>query len=76
MDFEFIVCDSAGGYRNRGADGSILPMKRSSRLTEVSSVLVTPVRILGILASEISSRENGEEPIKEHLLLTRYNRAA
>lgn len=30
-------------------------------------------RILGILASKSRRAENGEDPIKEHLLLTRYN---
>src|SRR5690606_14565692 len=31
-------------------------------------------RMLGLLASKSRRAENGEEPIKEHLLLTRYNR--
>ena len=39
---------------------------------EVSSVRDSD-RILGILASKSRRAENGEEPIKEHLLLTRYN---
>ena len=39
---------------------------------EVSSVRDSD-RILGILASKSRRAENGQEPIKEHLLLTRYN---
>ncbi len=39
---------------------------------EVSSVRDSD-RILGILASKSRRAENGEEPIKEYLLLTRYN---
>jgi septum site-determining protein MinD len=39
---------------------------------EVSSVRDSD-RMLGLLASKSRRAENGEEPIKEHLLLTRYN---
>lgn len=39
---------------------------------EVSSVRDSD-RILGILSSKSRRAENGQEPIKEHLLLTRYN---
>ncbi len=42
------------------------------RHPEVSSVRDSD-RILGILASKSRRAENGDEPIKEHLLLTRYN---
>lgn len=76
MDFEFIVCDSPAGIETGAlmalyfADEAIITTN-----PEVSSVRDSD-RILGILASKSRRAENGEEPIKEHLLLTRYNRAA
>ncbi|EEX4440560.1 septum site-determining protein MinD [Escherichia coli] len=73
MDFEFIVCDSPAGIETGAlmalyfADEAIITTN-----PEVSSVRDSD-RILGILASKSCRAENGEEPIKEHLLLTRYN---
>lgn len=73
MDFEFIVCDSPAGIETGAlmalyfADEAIITTNQ-----EVSSVRDSD-RILGILASKSRRAENGEEPIKEHLLLTRYN---
>ena len=73
MDFEFIVCDSPAGIETGAlmalyfADEAIITTN-----PEVSSVRVSD-RILGILAPKSRRAENGEEPIKEHLLLTRYN---
>ena len=73
MDFEFIVCDSPAGIETGAlmalyfADEAIITTN-----PEVSSVRDSD-RILGILASKSRRAENGEESIKEHLLLTRYN---
>ncbi|EIH2178715.1 septum site-determining protein MinD [Escherichia coli] len=73
MDFEFIVCDSPAGIETGAlmalyfADEAIITTN-----PEVSSVRDSD-RFLGILASKSRRAENGEEPIKEHLLLTRYN---
>lgn len=73
MDFELIVCDSPAGIETGAlmalyfADEAIITTN-----PEVSSVRDSD-RILGILASKSRRAENGEEPIKEHLLLTRYN---
>ncbi|MBC1077087.1 septum site-determining protein MinD [Escherichia coli] len=73
MDFEFIVCDSPAGIETGAlmalyfADEAIITTN-----PEVSSVRDSD-RILGILASKSRRAENGEEPIKELLLLTRYN---
>lgn len=73
MDFEFIVCDSPAGIETGAlmalyfADEAIITTN-----PEVASVRDSD-RILGILASKSRRAENGEEPIKEHLLLTRYN---
>ena len=39
---------------------------------EVSSVRDSD-RILGLLAARRAAPRTGEEPVKEHLLLTRYN---
>ncbi|WP_437888621.1 septum site-determining protein MinD [Phytobacter sp. V91] len=73
MDFAFIICDSPAGIETGAlmalyfADEAIITTN-----PEVSSVRDSD-RILGILASKSRRAENGEEPIKEHLLLTRYN---
>lgn len=73
MDFEFIVCDSPAGIETGAlmalyfADEAIITTN-----PEVSSVRDSD-RILGILSSKSRRAENGEDPIKEHLLLTRYN---
>ena len=69
MDFDFIVCDSPAGIETGAlmalyfADEAIITTN-----PEVSSVRDSD-RILGILASKSRRAENGEEPIKEHLLL-------
>ena len=73
MKFDFVVCDSPAGIETGAlmalyfADEAIITTN-----PEVSSVRDSD-RILGILASKSRRAENGEEPIKEHLLLTRYN---
>lgn len=73
MDFEFIICDSPAGIETGAlmalyfADEAIITTN-----PEVSSVRDSD-RILGILSSKSQRAENGESPIKEHLLLTRYN---
>ncbi|TDB52891.1 septum site-determining protein MinD [Photorhabdus luminescens] len=71
--FEFIICDSPAGIESGAlialyfADEAIITTN-----PEVSSVRDSD-RILGILASKSRRAERGEDPIKEHLLLTRYN---
>lgn len=73
MDFDFVICDSPAGIETGAlmalyfADEAIITTN-----PEVSSVRDSD-RILGILASKSRRAENGHEPIKEHLLLTRYN---
>lgn len=73
MKFDFVVCDSPAGIETGAlmalyfADEAIITTN-----PEVSSVRDSD-RILGILASKSRRAENGQEPIKEHLLLTRYN---
>ncbi|OTA20037.1 septum site-determining protein MinD [Xenorhabdus beddingii] len=71
--FEYIICDSPAGIESGAlmalyfADEAIITTN-----PEVSSVRDSD-RILGILASKSRRAEQGNDPIKEHLLLTRYN---
>jgi septum site-determining protein MinD len=63
----------AGRYRARRADGADL-RRRSVIVTnpEVSSVRDSD-RILGILQAKSRRAQSGGEPVKEHLLITRYS---
>jgi septum site-determining protein MinD len=72
-DFDYIVCDSPAGIE-RGAHLAMYFADDAIVVTnpEVSSVRDSD-RMLGILASKSRRAENGEEPIKEYLLLTRYS---
>jgi len=72
-DFEYIICDSPAGIE-KGAHMAMYFADQALIVTnpEVSSVRDSD-RILGILQSKTLRAENGQEPIKEHLLLTRYN---
>jgi septum site-determining protein MinD len=63
MGFEYIVCDSPAGIE-KGALVVTNP--------EVSSVRDSD-RILGMLNSKTRRAQQGLDPIKEHLLITRYN---
>lgn len=73
LNFDFVLCDSPAGIETGAlmalyfADEAIITTN-----PEVSSVRDSD-RILGIIASKSRRAENGEEPVKEHLLLTRYN---
>ncbi|MBS3797621.1 MULTISPECIES: septum site-determining protein MinD [unclassified Pseudoalteromonas] len=72
-DFDFIVCDSPAGIE-AGAMMALYFADEAIVTTnpEVSSVRDSD-RILGILQSKSRRAEEGLEPVKEHLLLTRYN---
>ncbi len=72
-DFEYIVCDSPAGIE-RGALMALYFADEAIVVTnpEVSSVRDSD-RILGILQSKSLRAEQGKTPIKEHLLLTRYD---
>jgi septum site-determining protein MinD len=73
MEFDFIVCDSPAGIETGAlmalyfADEAIITTN-----PEVSSVRDSD-RILGIISSKSRRAENSQDPVKEHLLLTRYN---
>ncbi|HCH51411.1 MAG TPA: septum site-determining protein MinD [Proteus sp.] len=73
MGFDFIICDSPAGIES----GALMALYFADEAVittnpEVSSVRDSD-RILGILASKSRRAERGQDPIKEHLLLTRYN---
>ncbi len=70
--FEFIICDSPAGIE-KGAVASLYFADEAIITTnpEVSSVRDSD-RILGILSAKSRRAENDDEPIKEHLLITRY----
>src|SRR5690606_8645936 len=72
--FDYVVCDSPAGIEK----GAYLAMYFADQAVvvvnpEVSSVCDSD-RIIGLLDSKTRRAENGE-PVKSHLLLTRYNPA-
>ncbi|RMX05723.1 septum site-determining protein MinD [Corticibacter populi] len=73
MGFEFIICDSPAGIES----GALLAMKFADEALVVTNPEVSSVRdsdrILGMLGSKTKRAIEGKEPIKEHLLITRYN---
>src|SRR5215210_4288313 len=73
MDFEYIVCDSPAGIET----GALMAMHFADEALVVTNPEVSSVRdsdrILGILASKTRRAIEGKEPVKEHLLITRYN---
>ena len=71
--FDYIVCDSPAGIEH-GAFSAMYFADEALVVTnpEVSSVRDSD-RILGILAAKSKRAVDGLEPVKEHLLVTRYN---
>lgn len=73
MDFEYIVCDSPAGIET----GALMASYFADDALVVTNPEVSSVRdsdrILGILAAKSRRAEQGDEPIKEYLLLTRYS---
>lgn len=71
-DFKYIVCDSPAGIE-KGANLALYFADDAFVVTnpEISSVRDSD-RMLGILSSKSRRAERGDEPIKEYLLLTRY----
>lgn len=74
-DHDYIVCDSPAGIE-KGALAALYYADEAIVVTnpEVSSVRDSD-RILGILSSKSRRAETGEEPVREQLLLTRYDPA-
>jgi len=73
MGFEYIVCDSPAGIET----GAVLAMHYADQALVVTNPEVSSVRdsdrILGMLNSKTKRAIEKLEPIKEHLLITRYN---
>ena len=73
LDFEFIVCDSPAGIET----GALMAMHFADEALVVTNPEVSSVRdsdrILGMLSSKTRRAVQGHDPIKEHLLITRYN---
>lgn len=71
--YDYIICDSPAGIE-KGALMALYFADEAVIITnpEVSSVRDSD-RILGVLQSRSRRAEKGEEPVKEHLLLTRYD---
>ena len=73
MGFDYIVCDSPAGIET----GAMMAMHFADEALVVTNPEVSSVRdsdrILGMLGSKTRRAMEGGEPIKEHLLITRYN---
>jgi septum site-determining protein MinD len=73
MGFDYIVCDSPAGIET----GALMAMHFADEALVVTNPEVSSVRdsdrILGMLGSKTKRAIEGKEPIKEHLLITRYN---
>lgn len=71
--YEYIICDSPAGIEH----GAFIALYFADEAIVVTNPEISSVRdsdrILGILQSKSRRAEQGLEPIKEHLLLTRYN---
>ena len=71
--FDFIVCDSPAGIEH----GATMAMYHADDAVVVTNPEVSSVRdsdrMLGILASKSRRAETNAEPIREYLLLTRYD---
>jgi len=73
QEFDYIVCDSPAGIEK----GAMMAMYFADSAIIVTNPEVSSVRdsdrILGILNSKSHRATLGQEPIKEHLLITRYS---
>ncbi len=73
MGFDYIVCDSPAGIET----GALMAMHYADEALVVTNPEVSSVRdsdrILGMLSSRTKRAIEGREPVKEHLLITRYN---
>jgi septum site-determining protein MinD len=73
MKFDYIVCDSPAGIET----GALMAMHFADEALVVTNPEVSSVRdsdrILGMLSSKTKRAIDGDTPIKEHLLITRYN---
>ena len=74
-EFEFIICDSPAGIEA----GALMAMHFADHAIIVTNPEISSVRdsdrILGILSSKTKRAIEGKDPVKEHLLISRYNPA-
>jgi septum site-determining protein MinD len=73
MGFEFIICDSPAGIEH----GALMALTFADEAIIVTNPEVSSVRdsdrILGIIQAKSRRAQSGAEPVKEHLLITRYS---
>ena len=73
MDFDYIICDSPAGIEH----GAVMALTFADEAVVVTNPEVSSVRdsdrILGIIQAKSRRASNGGEPVKEHLLITRYS---
>ncbi len=73
MAFDYIICDSPAGIEH----GAVMALTFADEAIVVTNPEVSSVRdsdrILGILQAKSRRALEGREPVKEHLLITRYN---
>lgn len=73
MGFDYIICDSPAGIEQ----GALMALYFADEAVIVTNPEVSSIRdsdrILGILHSKSQRAENGDTPIKQHLLITRYD---
>lgn len=71
--FDYVVCDSPAGIEQ----GAIMAMRFADEALIVTNPEVSSVRdsdrMLGMLGSKTLRAEKGLDPVKEHLIITRYN---
>ena len=73
MGFAYIVCDSPAGIEH----GALMALTFADEAIIVTNPEVSSVRdsdrILGIIQAKSRRAQTGAEPVKEHLLITRYS---
>jgi septum site-determining protein MinD len=73
QEFEYIICDSPAGIEQ----GALMALYFADEALIVTNPEISAVRdsdrILGILQSQSQRAEQGQEPIKEHLIISRYD---
>lgn len=72
-DFDYVLCDSPAGIEK----GALLALYFADQAIVVTNPEVSSVRdsdrILGVLQSRSKRAEEKKEPVKEHLLVTRFD---
>jgi septum site-determining protein MinD len=73
MGFDYIICDSPAGIET----GAVMALTFADEAVIVVNPEVSSVRdsdrIIGIIQSRSRRAKQGQEPVREHLLITRYS---